>query len=384
MSLTNSYRAGVVTLLLLAASMLESACDSREKISDPVAEAPPPAQIEHEGDSSLVKVDHPEHFPLAAADAYQAAPEMTATGVVSADISRNVPVISLATGRIVEVNGRLGDSVTKGQVLLRVQSSDVSGAFSDYRKAVRNEQLTKIQLDRAKALFSHGALAQSALDIAQSTEDNATVDIETAAQKLKVLGVDPDHPVGIVEIRAPISGVITDQQVTAAGGVQALNSTNPFIISDLSKVWVLCDVFENKISFLRLGEYADIRIDAYPDRVLKGRISNIAPIMDPAIRTAKVRLELDNPGFLRIGMFVNATFHGLAKETHAAVPASAVLHLRDRDWVYVKTAAGRQFRRVEVTGGPMLPNNRQEILSGLEPGTQVVTNALVLQNTVEQ
>src|SRR5215469_18101442 len=99
-----------------------------------------------------------------------------------------------------------------------------------------------------------------------------------------------------------------------------------------------------------MGEFADIHVSAYPDRVLKGRISNISPIMDPAIRTAKVRLEVDNPGFLRIGMFVTATFYGTASETHAAVPATAVLHLRDRDWVYVK-AGESQFRRLEVVGG---------------------------------
>jgi cobalt-zinc-cadmium efflux system membrane fusion protein len=370
-----------VALLCVAALFLWS-CDTKVK-ADAVAEAPPPAQVEREGDSSLVKVDKPGDFPLVAAEAYKAVPEMNATGVVSPDVSRNVPVVSLASGRIVEIHARLGDTVTKGQLLLRVQSTDVSGAFSDYRKAVKNEQLAMIQLKRAKTLFDRGAFSQSALDIAQNAEDNAVVDVETANQHLKLLGSNPDHPEGIVDISAPITGVITDQQVTNAGGVQALNSTNPFTISDLSKVWIMCDVFENKIPFVRLGEFADIHLSAYPDRVLKGRISNISPIMDPTIRTAKVRLEVDNPGFLRIGMFVNAVFYGLENETHAAVPASAVLHLRDRDWVYVK-AGDTQFRRLEVVGGSMLPNNKQEILSGLEPGAQVVSNALVLQNTVEQ
>lgn len=372
----------LIVALACASFALLASCDKKVQ-ADPKAEAPPPQQVEREGDSSLVKVDNPQGFPLVAAETYRAAPEMSATGVVSPDVSRNVPVVSLASGRVVEIRARLGDAVTKGQVLLRVQSADISGAFSDYQKAVRNEQLTKIQLDRAKTLFARGAYSQSALDIAQNAEDNALVDIETAKQHLRVLGASPDHVSGIVDITAPISGVITDQQVSTAGGIQALNSTNPFTISDLSKVWIICDVFENKISFVRIGEYADIRLNAFPDRVLRGRISNIAPIMDPSLHTAKVRLELDNPGYLRIGMFVNATFHSLITETHAIIPASAVLHLRDRDWVYVK-AGDKQFRRVEVTGGNMLPNKMQEILTGLEPGTQVVANALVLQNTSEQ
>ncbi len=370
----------LLTCVLLLGVLL-TGCE-RQVHADPHAEAPPPPEVEREGDSSVVKVE-PGKFALVTAEAYEASPEMTSTGVVGPDVSRNVPVVSLASGRIVEINARLGDSVTKGQVLLRVQSADVSGAFSDYRKAVRNEQLAKIQLDRAGTLFEHGAYSKSALDIAQNAEDNAAVDVDTAKQHLKLLGSDPDHPAGIVDIKAPISGVITDQQVTNASGVQALNSTNPFTISDLSKVWIVCDVFENKISFVRTGEFADIHVTAYPDKVLRGRISNISPIMDPAIRTMKVRLELDNPGFLRIGMFVTATFHGTVMERHASVPATAVLHLRDRDWVYVKSGEN-QFRRVEVLGGNMLAGGRQEILSGLQPGAEVAAKALELQNTVEE
>jgi cobalt-zinc-cadmium efflux system membrane fusion protein len=141
-------------------------------------------------------------------------------------------------------------------------------------------------------------------------------------------------------------------------------------------------VYENNLPFVRLGEYADVRLDAYPDRVFKGRISNIGPILDPSIRTAKVRLEMKNPGFMRVGMFVSATFYGQQKETHAVIPKSAILHLHDRDWVYVPTA-GNKFRIVEVVGGKVLPNNMQEV-TGIQPGQQVVANALVLQFTTEQ
>jgi cobalt-zinc-cadmium efflux system membrane fusion protein len=124
-------------------------------------------------------------------------------------------------------------------------------------------------------------------------------------------------------------------------------------------------------------------LNAYPKLVLKGRVDNLAPVLDPSLRTAKIRLEVANPGPLRMGMFVTATFHGLTKELHASVPASAVLHLHDRDWVYVPENTGR-FRRIEVIAGSMLADNRQEIISGLQPAQQVVANALVLQNTVEQ
>ncbi len=202
-------------------------------------------------------------------------------------------------------------------------------------------------------------------------------------QHLRLLGSDPSHPTGIVEVRAPVSGVITDQQITDQSGVQALSAPNPFTISDLSHVWIVCDVYENNMSQVHIGEYADIHLAAYPDRVLKGRISNILPIVDPNIRTAKVRLEVDNPGLMRIGMFVRATFHGESLGKRAVVPSTAILHLHDRDWVYMPAGQGR-FRRVEITAGATLPDNQQEVLSGVNPGDQVVSRALVFQNTVEK
>jgi len=128
---------------------------------------------------------------------------------------------------------------------------------------------------------------------------------------------------------------------------------------------------------------ADIHLNAYPKLVLKGRVSNIGAVLDPNLRTAKVRLEVPNPGVLRFGMFVTATFRGSVKEMRATVPASAILHLHDHDWVYVPADGGR-FRRVEVIGGKMLPGNVQEIVSGIKPGQQVVSRALIFQNTTEQ
>jgi membrane fusion protein, heavy metal efflux system len=354
-----------------------------ETKGDPKAEAPPQTTVEREQDVSVVQTDHLERFPLVAAVDHTSATQLVATGTVSPDVSRTVPVISLAAGRVVEVRARLGDTVKKGQLLLRVQSADMSGAFSDYRKAVADEQLARTQLDRSKLLYDRGAISLNDLQVSEDAEAKAKVDLENTAERLRVLGGNIDHPASIVDIVAPISGVITDQQVTAAAGVQGLSSPNPFTISDLSNVWILCDVYENDLANVHVGETAEIRINAYPDTVLTGRINNVGPVLDPSIRTAKVRIELHNPGLLRVGMFANATFHGQKKETHAAVPASAILHLHDRDWVYVP-AGDLKFRRVGVVAGAMLPNNMQEILAGIKPGQQVVQNALELQNTVEQ
>src|SRR5271170_6377254 len=366
----------------LILSLVAAGCGDAEK--DANGGAPPPLKLERVGDPNVFQVDHPDQFPLVAAVEHFAAPQLKATGTVTADVSRNVPVISVAIGRVVEIAARLGDTVKKGQLLLRVQSADISNAFSDYQKAVADEQLTRTQLERAQLLYDKGAISLNDLQVAQDTDVKAKVDVKTAAEKLRVLGnSNLDQPSGIVEIRAPVSGVITDQQVTNAAGVAGLGSPNPFTISDLSYVWILCDVYENDLSSVHLGQNADIRLNAYPDKNFTGEISNIGPILDPNIRTAKVRLEMSNPGLMRPGMFVTATFHGQTKDRRVAVPATAILHLHDRDWVYIPAKA-KKFRRVEVTGGDMLPGNMQEILSGLAPGDHVVTNALEFQNTVQQ
>lgn len=371
-----------LSLALSSSLMLAvSACSSGK--ANPQDEVPPKPQVETENDANNFKVDHPEQFPLATAVAYKSVPALNVTGVVQPDISRAVPVVSLAAGRVVEIKSRLGDEVQKGQVLLRVQSSDISGAYQTYIKAENDERLARVQQERAQILYDKGAVAKSALEQADAAEADAKADLQAATEQLKLLGIDKDHPSGIVDIVAPISGVITDQQVTNSSGVQGLSGPNPFTISNLSYVWIVCDVYENDLDAVRVGDSADIRLSGFPKQIFKGRVDNILPILDPNIRTAKVRLEVKNPGMMRVGMFVAATFFGKQPEMHAAIPASAILHLHDRDWVYTPLGNGR-FRRVEVVDGPMLPSNQQEIVSGLKPGDQVVSNALDLQNTVEQ
>jgi cobalt-zinc-cadmium efflux system membrane fusion protein len=364
---------------LLAMGLVPAGCKTH---ADPAAEAPPPAHVEHEQDLNVVKVDHPEQFALVSAGRHAARSQLVVTGTVSPDVSRTVPVVSLAAGRVVEIHARLGDTVQKGQLLMRVQSSDVSSAFSDYRKAMADAGLARSELDRAKDLYAHGAIALKELQVAQDAQDKAQVDVETTSERLRVLGGDLNHPTGMVDIVAPASGVITDQQVTNSGGVQGLG-TNLFTISDLSNIWVLCDVHENDLPSVRAGEAADIRLNAYPGQLFKGTVSNIGAVLDPNLRTAKVRIEVQNPGLMRIGMFVTATFHGMTEEKHAVVPASAILHLHDRDWVFVP-AGGDQFRRTEVVAGEMLPDNLQEIVSDIQEGQQVVSDALALENTVDR
>jgi cobalt-zinc-cadmium efflux system membrane fusion protein len=371
--------------LLLASMSLPlmlGGCNGRV---DAAAEAPPPANVVPDVDLNLFTVDHPEQFPLAAATAHPTSSELVVTGAVTPDVSRNVPVVSLASGRVVAIHARLGDTVQKGQLLLTIRSDDVAGGFDAYRKAVADELLARKQLSRAVDLYGHGAIATQDVEVAQDTAEDAKVTLETATEHLRLLGNDPDKPKGIVDIVAPTTGVITDQEVTNAATVQAYSSPSPFTISDVSSVWIVCDVYENDMANVRLGDTAEITLNAYPDRPFKGRVSNIGMILDPNIRTAKVRIEVQNPGNMRLGMFAKATFRGQTQEMHTVVPASAILHMHDRDFVFVP-APDKKFRRLGVVGGDLLPDDTslQEIKSGLKPGQKVVTNALVLDHVLAQ
>jgi len=370
-------------LLAISLPLILSGCQSKDEGSG----APPPAKVIPVSDMNLITIDQKDvaKFPIATAGQVEASAQLQATGTVFPDVSREVPVISLANGRVVDIKTRLDDNVKKGQLLFSVQSPDITTAFNAYLKAVNDEQLANKAYLRADDLFKHGALSQAMVEQAQTAENDAKADLEAADNQLKLYGVDKKHPGSVVNVYAPISGVVIGQNVTnaAAAGVTLSGSATAFTIADLSTVWILCDVYENDIPRIQVGQQATIKIQAYPDRPLKGRVSDIGPVLDPSQRTAKVRIEVPNPGILKLGMFVSATFSSLKKSIFTVVPAEAVLHLHDRNWVFVPVG-GNQFKRTEVQVGSMLEGGRQQILSGISPGTQVVTNALLLETAGNQ
>lgn len=372
----------ILLSLAIAAAIGLAGCHSK---FDPAAGAAQQSQVVEAGNAAIVNVADPQQYPTVAAERVNEPDELKVTGAVFPDISREVPVISLANGRVVAIKTRLDDNVKKGQLLFQVQSPDVTNAFDAYLKAVNDEQLNNKAYIRADDLFKHGAISQAMLEQAEASERDAKADLVAAEQQLAVLGVDKDHPTNLVNVYAPISGVIIAQNVANAGaaGVTLSGTATAFTIADLSTVWILCDVYENDLPRVRLGEQARIKLDAYPDRQLTGVISDIGPVLDPSLRTAKIRIEVPNHGILRLGMFVTATITGRSPVQHAAVPASAILHLHDRDWVFVPSG-DKQFKRLEVHAGAMLPGNRQQIQSGIDPGQQVVSNALLLESAGNQ
>jgi len=375
-------------ILLLSTCILLAGC--RKKF-DPASGEVSQAQAIEAGNAGIVNVANPAQYPLVTVQSVDQPNKLSVTGSVFPDISREVPVISLANGRVIDIKARLDDNVRKGELLFSVQSPDIATAFDTFLKAQNDEDLSDKAWIRAQDLYKHGAISKEMLEQADDAEKDAKADLISADEQLKIYGVDKNHPSPVVNVYAPVSGVIIGQNVTnaAAAGVTLSGTATAFTIADLSSVWILCDVYENDLAKVHLGQEAEIRLDAYPNQPLSGRISDIGPVLDPSLRTAKVRIDVRNPGMLRLGMFVTATFLSRNKVAHAVLPASAILHLHDRDWVFVPAGQNR-FRRVEVTGGEMLPNGREVVLpvatpgaSAIQPGQQVVKDVLALEAVAE-
>ena len=358
----------------------------KQEAASKSAEAPPAAQVEEVGGSNLVHVDGAGRFSLVQASTQPVRSKLSVTGSVNPDVSREIPVLSLANGRVVALHVGLGDYVHKGQLVMEVQSPDVSTAFDAYLKAVNNEHLATVTLDRDNLLYNKGAIPKSQQDAAQNGADDAKADLIAAEQQLKILGVDKNHPGENVRIYAPASGVVIAQNVTAAGaaGITYAGAAGSLTIADLSHVWVICDVYENDLANVHPGQHADITLNAFPGKTFSGTISDIGAQLDPSLRTAKVRIQVENPQhLLRIGMFATAILEGSRAEQRTFVPATAVLQLHDRSYVF-QPAGNGNFKRVLVKTGQTLPNNLLEVSAGVQAGDQVVNNALDLENTAEQ
>lgn len=355
---------------------------------NPALEAPPAQpQVVNVGSNDMVHVDGAGRFALVTAASRPVVSTLQVTGTVSPDVSREIPVLSLANGRVIALHVGLGDTVSKGQLVMEVQSPDVTNAFDAYLKAVNDEHLTAVTLERDKLLYDKGAIAKSQLDIAQAGDDDAKADLRAAEQQLKIYGVDKNHPGDTVKVYAPASGVVISQNVTAAGaaGITYAGSTGSLTIADLSHVWVICDVYENDLGTVHLGQHADIHLNAFPNKVFTGTVSDIGAVLDPSIRTAKVRFQVQNPGGqLRIGMFATANLLGSQASNETAVPSTAILQLHDRSYIFLPSGQPGSFRRVQVKTGRTLDDNFVEVLSGVSPGQQMVANALDLQNTADQ
>ena len=364
-------------LALLALLLLGTGCSRDTQAAS--------TKVEITREPGVFNVDHPELFKLASVERRELPSQVAANGTVNPDISRTIHVTSMGSGRVVDLKVRLGDYVKKGQLLMTVSSPDLAGAMSDYQKARADEDLSRRALERAQLLYDRGALAAKDLEASRNAEDKAKVDVTTAEQHVRILGGDPQQIGSLISLRAPVSGTIVEQNVAGFEGVKSLDNTpNLFTIADLTQIWVVCDVFENDLGEVHVGDPAEVRLNAFPDRVFQGKVSDISRVLDPNTRSAKVRIVLANPdGSLRPGMFAVATFRSRKMQARTVVPTTAVMRLHDKDWVFLKEESNR-FRRMEVHTLGVTPDGFSQLQDGVEPGQQVIANALEFSTAVAE
>jgi len=298
------------------------------------------------------------------------------TGAVAYNGFRTTPVITQVSGPVSRVVVVPGQHVQQGEPMLFVSSPDYSQLRTNYLKAKDAAALAEKAYARAKDLYDHKAIAEQALEQAQSTEVQANGDLVATLAALKVLGVkDPDElvkapPSFEVPVKAPIGGVVVEQDV-AAGQLIQPGTTQCFMISDISSVWVLVNVYQKDLPYVRVGDVVTIQTDSYSQE-FHGRISYVAASLDPNTRTLQARIDTGNPGEkLKKDMYVTAIVNAGTLPNAIALPDAAILRdSENQPFVYAATSAG-QFGRRSVTLGESL-NGQTEITSGVKPGDQVI------------
>jgi membrane fusion protein, heavy metal efflux system len=301
---------------------------------------------------------------------------MRLTGVVAYNSFHTTPVITQVSGPVSRIVVVPGQQVERGQPMLYVSSPDYSQLLSNYLKAKDAYMLAQKSYTRAKDLYEHHAIAEQNLEQAESIEVQAQGDLTAAEAALRVLGVaDPNAmlkapPSFEATVRAPISGQVVEQDV-ASGQLIQPGTTQCFVISDTSTVWVLVNVYQKDLPYVHVGDAVDIQTESYPD-TFHGRISYVAAALDPTTRTLQARIETANPGQkLKKDMYVSSTVNAGTIQNAISLPDAAILRdTENMPFVYVEQN-GTQFGRRSVTLGESI-KGQTAVTSGLKPGEQVV------------
>jgi cobalt-zinc-cadmium efflux system membrane fusion protein len=306
------------------------------------------------------------------------------TGAVAYNAFSTTPVITQVGGPVSKILVVPGDRVKRGQPLLEVSSPDYSLLLASYLKARDTYRVADKNYQRAQDLFAHHAIADRDLLQAESDRIQAQADLSAAEEGMKILGIPKPEdleksPISAqIPLLAPIGGEIVERLVSPGQVLQA-GTTQAFTISDMSTVWVLANIYQGDLAYVKNGDAAVITTDSYPDK-FSGKISFISPALDPTTRTLQARIVVDNPGGkLKKDMYCVATITAGVIPNAIAVPDSAVLRDdENQPFVYVATSSN-QFGRRQVDIGQS-ENGETQILKGLSPGDKVVGNgSLFLQ-----
>ncbi len=298
------------------------------------------------------------------------------TGTVAYNAFKTTPVISQVGGPVSRILVVPGEHVKEGQAMLDVSSPDYSQLLDAYLKAADSNRLASKNYARAQDLYAHHAIAERDLEQAESDRNQAQADLNAAEQGMKIVGVkDPNRLASApssaqIPVLAPISGEVVERMVSPGQVVQA-GQTQAFTISDLSTVWVLANVYQADLAYVQSGDDVIVQTDAYPGS-FHGRISYVAPALDPNTRTLQARIVVDNPGEkLKKDMYCTVTVAAGSISNAMAVPDSSVLRDdNNQPFVYVNTGPN-QFGRRDVELGEH-ENGQTRILKGISLGEKVV------------
>ena len=376
--MTRALRAAALALAVSAAS-----CGGKSDQPTPAGKAAAAAPVQEAPPAAAYFSVPPEqmaHVQVVQAHQADLDTDIKTTGTVDWDNDHTTQAISQVSGPITRLLVDTGTHVTAGQPLLYVASSDVTAAFSTYRKARNRLDLARRNLERNRDLLEHKAISQRDLDQVQADYNDAETDVQTAAQTLRILGVPPNEikdadGVGAtvrpeLPMRASIAGTVVQKLVNPGQLLQA-GTTTAFVITNVSTVWVQAHVYEHDLRQVKVGDAADVRSASFPN-VFHGRVTYIGSILDPATRTTPVRLVTANPeGLLKKDQFVDVVMHGKAMHQGLVIPTSAVLYdPQNMPFVYVQVEPGK-FAQRSITLGQQ-ENDVTEVKDGLKPGDRVV------------
>jgi cobalt-zinc-cadmium efflux system membrane fusion protein len=302
-----------------------------------------------------------------------------ATARVTFDEGRVSRIGTPVSGRVLELRVQPGDRVRKGQPLLVIASPDAESAFADWIAARADAALAEKNLERQRRLLADQAVSQKEVQQAEGESTKARAARARALSRLEVLGISPDDPDGRPSrylLRAPLDGVVVERPANPGMEVRADSGTPLVTVADLSRLWVLADVFERDVGAVVEGGRAEVRVAAWPGRVWEGKIAHVGDLVDPQSRTVKVRIEVQNPDQkLKPEMFARVTLRGAPSAPSLAVPSQAVLSDGAASAVVVALGDGK-FQRRTIEAGPER-DGHVRVLSGLAPGERVVVDGAI-------
>jgi cobalt-zinc-cadmium efflux system membrane fusion protein len=366
---TNRRRLAAAVALAALGLPLVSGC------TRPARAAPPPPLPR--GEVKLRQV--PDFVKVAEVEVSSEGTPTDATAKVAFDEGRVSRVGAPVSGRVLELRVQPGDRVRKGQPLLVIASPDAESAFADWIAARADAALAERNLERQRRLLADQAVSQREVLQAESDATKARAGRARALARLEILGISPDDPNGKPSrylLRAPIDGVVVERPATPGMEVRADSGTPLVTVADLSRLWVLADVFERDVGAVVKGGRAEVRVAAWPGRTWDGKVAYVGDVVDPQSRTVKVRVEVQNPDQkLKPEMFARVTLRGAAVAPALAVPSQAVLSDGAASAVVVALGDGR-FQRRTIEAGPER-DGRVRVLAGLAPGERVVVDGAI-------